>query len=97
MNHQSKRSASSDLSISELRSCAGDFELALGQDIRKVGGEGFPWYPYGTFANLIHLDNLLTGKNRDLATLIGDLPLRMSAQQTATLHFLWRSAVAWST
>lgn len=31
--------------------------------------EGFPWYPYGTLNNLIHLDTLLSGANRDLRAL----------------------------
>ena len=63
------------LDISALRSRASEFELALAAQKRKVGGEGFPWYPYGTLNNLVHLDNLLTGTNRDFSTLIGDLPV----------------------
>ena len=64
-----------DMNISTLRRSSTEFELALGAQKRDVGGEGFPWYPYGTLNNLVHLDNLLTGTNRNLANLIGELPV----------------------
>jgi 2-polyprenyl-3-methyl-5-hydroxy-6-metoxy-1,4-benzoquinol methylase len=38
-------------------------------------GPDFPWYPWGTIHNLGHLNNLLTGSHRDLATLIGEMPV----------------------
>ena len=75
MTHTLETAISSKLDISELRSRATEFELALAAQKRKVGGEGFPWYPYGTLNNLVHLDNLLTGTNRDFSTLIGDRPV----------------------
>jgi len=31
----------------------------------------FPWYPWGTLDNFVHLDHLLSGLHRDLGALIG--------------------------
>ncbi|MEO8384252.1 MAG: hypothetical protein ABI583_03340 [Betaproteobacteria bacterium] len=64
-----------EMDVSALRSHATQFEVALSEQKHEVGGEGFPWYPYGTLNNLIHLDNLLKGRNRQLANLIGELPV----------------------
>lgn len=75
MNFTLDKTSSTNLDISHLRSRASEFELALAAQKRQVGGEAFPWFPYGTLNNLVHLDNLLTGKNRDFSTLIGDLPV----------------------
>lgn len=39
-------------------------------EARAVCAEAdFPWYRYGSLSNFYHLDQLLTGKHRDLATL----------------------------
>ena len=61
MNYQPSNPISHDLDISALRSKGTEFEAALNAQKQQVGGEGFPWYPYGTLSNLIHLDNLLKG------------------------------------
>ena len=73
MNDFTTHTKAADMNISMLRRGSAGFELALGTQKREVGGEGFPWYPYGTLNNLVHLDNLLTGTNRDLANLIDGL------------------------
>ena len=75
MNDFTTYPKAADMNISTLRRGAAEFELALGTQKHAAGGEGFPWYPYGTMNNLVHLDNLLTGSNRNLANLIGELPV----------------------
>ena len=71
--HESKTLPEMD--VSALRLHAKPFEVGLTEQKRAVGGDGFPWYPYGTLNNLIHLDNLLKGRNRQLANLVGELPM----------------------
>lgn len=44
-------------------------------DARKTAlAPPFPWYPYNSLSNFIHLDVLLTGERRALLSLIGDSP-----------------------
>lgn len=88
MNTQSASSVSAALNISEVKSWGRDFELALNAQKQQIGGEGFPWYPYGTLNNLLHLDTLLTGSNRDLATLIGSLPVADVGAADGDMAFL---------
>lgn len=83
-----------DMNISTLRRGYNEFELALGAQKREVGGEGFPWYPYGTLNNLVHLDNLLTGTNGNLANLIGELPVADVGAADGDLAFIWKRLAA---
>jgi tRNA (mo5U34)-methyltransferase len=41
----------------------------------RVSPRPFEWYPYDSLANVLHLNKLLTGPNRDLMKLIGDGPV----------------------
>jgi tRNA (mo5U34)-methyltransferase len=45
---------------------AAQFNRKLVQAKRDLGPVDFPWYPYGTFTALTHLDRLLTGANRGM-------------------------------
>lgn len=63
------------LRIEDLLRDSRDFEMALAARKRECGPGDFPWYPYGTLSNLVHLDRLLTGGSRDLRALIGERPL----------------------
>src|SRR6516164_5044778 len=38
----------------------------------RVTPRPFEWYPYDSLANVFHLNELLTGANRDFLSLIGD-------------------------
>jgi SAM-dependent methyltransferase len=51
------------------------FDRLLAQHKHDAAPSDFPWYPYGTLSNLVHLDMLLTGSNRDFMSLIGDRPM----------------------
>lgn len=45
-------------------------------DARKTAlAPPFPWYPYNSLSNFIHLNALLTGEYRSLSSLIGDSPV----------------------
>lgn len=63
------------LPIEELRKRALRFNDELAQQKLAAAPADFPWYPYGTVNNFVHLDRLLRGSNRDLATLINGLPI----------------------
>jgi len=76
------------MNIADLRTKAKDFELELADQKRRIGGENFPWYPYGTLSNLIHLDTLLRGANRELDNLIGGLPIADVGAADGDLAFL---------
>ena len=42
-------------------------------DARKQGmNVDFPWYPWPSLTNFLHLDRLLSGEHRDLGRMIGD-------------------------
>lgn len=40
-----------------------------------LGPQPFPWYPYDSFGNFMHLERLLTGPNRDLLALTAGKPV----------------------
>lgn len=52
---------------------------SFGEELAKRKGDlapkEFRWYPYGTLANLLHIDGMLTGKNRDLKNLAAAAPV----------------------
>ncbi|MEJ7745149.1 MAG: methyltransferase domain-containing protein [Luteimonas sp.] len=61
-----------DIEIEAMKDKALAFDTALSATKASLSSTDFPWYPYGTLNNLIHLDALLTGTNRQLLKLIGD-------------------------
>ncbi|MCL4552993.1 MAG: hypothetical protein M1305_05515 [Candidatus Marsarchaeota archaeon] len=63
------------LDIRELRDRTSAFDEMLAEKKAEVAPRDFPWYPYGTLSNFIHLDALLTGQNRFLLDLIGGMPV----------------------
>jgi len=52
-----------------------EFERVLAAQKKACAPPDFPWYPYGTLSNFVHLDRLLSGSNRDLASLIEGRPV----------------------
>jgi hypothetical protein len=61
--------------IDDLLRGSRDFERQLAAKKKASGPSDFPWYPYGTLSNFVHLDRLLSSPHRDLAALIGDRPI----------------------
>ena len=50
---------------------AGEFHGRLKVVKESIAPRSFEWYPYDSLANIIHLDQLLTGRHRDFLDLIG--------------------------
>ncbi len=62
------------MDITEMKNRALAFMRDL--DARKTAlAPSFPWYPYGTLSNFLHLDALLTGEHRSLLDLIANKPV----------------------
>ncbi len=62
------------LNIAKLRAAALDYKPQL-EKIKQGIDPDFPWYLWGTLQNFIHLDSLLSGVNRDLASVIRGNPV----------------------
>jgi tRNA (mo5U34)-methyltransferase len=62
-------------------------------DVKKRCGDAVTpgWYPYPTFANVPVLARLLTGENRRLSRLIGDLPVLDMGAGDGDLTFFFES------
>jgi len=78
------------MDIKEIREKGFSFEKDLNQKKLSVKPENF-WYPYGIMNNLIHLDNLLTGENRDLLSLIDKKPVLDIGSADGDLAFFFES------
>ena len=63
------------LEIEPLKTAAIEFESTLAAQKKSIAEPDFPWYPYGTLNNFVHLDRLLKGANRDLANMIDGRPV----------------------
>jgi hypothetical protein len=63
------------MAIDDLCRESREFERLLTATKRELAPADIPWYPYGTLTNFVHLDRLLTGRNRELLTLIGEHPV----------------------
>jgi len=55
----------------------------------------FPWYLYDILANVVHLDSLLTGENRDLDRLAAGLPVADIGAADGDLAFTLEHAAGW--
>ena len=60
--------------ISELLAAREQHAKRMAKARGKVG-DGVPWYLYDILGNVIHLDAMLTGENRDLGRLARGLPV----------------------
>jgi tRNA (mo5U34)-methyltransferase len=54
------------MDIAEIRARSDAFIPEFEASKAQVAPTDWGWYPYGSLSNFIHLDNLLTGANRDL-------------------------------
>jgi tRNA (mo5U34)-methyltransferase len=61
--------------IQQIAERAREFHARLKSVKARIAPRPFEWYPYDSLANILHLDKLLTGPNRDLLKLIGDGPV----------------------
>jgi len=75
--------------IRELRQRSDNWAKELESAKAGAAEPGFPWYPYDTLGNLIHLDTLLTGPRRNLLELAAGRPLAdIGAADGALAFFL---------
>jgi tRNA (mo5U34)-methyltransferase len=61
--------------IRQIAERAREFHARLKSVKAGIARRSFEWYPYDSLANVLHLNDLLTGANRDLLNLIGDGPV----------------------
>ena len=61
--------------IQHIAERAREFHARLKSAKARVAPRAFEWYPYDSLANVLHLNELLRGPNRDLLSLIGDGPV----------------------
>lgn len=62
---------------------------------RQQIGDRVDWYRYDILANLLHLDNLLHGENRDLDALAGGEPVADIGAADGDLAFTLEAATGW--
>jgi len=55
----------------------------------------FPWYPYDILANLVHIDAMLAGKNRDIGRLTDGLPVADIGAADGDLAFALEDLGGW--
>jgi tRNA (mo5U34)-methyltransferase len=60
----------------------------------EIGGE-MPWYPYDILANIVHLDGMLRGENRDLGRLAQGLPVADVGAADGDLAFVLEDLAGW--
>jgi hypothetical protein len=60
----------------------------------QVDGD-IPWYPYNIFGNLVHVDAMLSGVNRDLTGLAQNLPVADIGAADGDLAFLLEDVGGW--
>ena len=64
-----------EMQIAQLKDQAYEFLHEFKRARTSCAPADFPWYPWESLGNFEHLNNLLSGANRDLRNLIGDLPV----------------------
>ncbi len=65
------------------------------QAARERCGKCIAWYPYDILANLVHLDRLLTGENRDLGQLTQGMPVADIGAADGDLAFALEDLAGW--
>src|SRR3954466_15078249 len=58
-------------------------------------GDSIAWYPYDILANVVHIDGMLTGEQRDLDALAGGLPVADIGAADGDLAFTFEAAGGW--
>lgn len=80
-----------ELTIDRLIHAVDPFRAKIESAKAQVSASSVPWYPYDTLTNLWTLDRLLSGTDRDLATLIGNKPVLDIGCADGDLAFLLES------
>lgn len=62
---------------------------------RNAAGDGIAWYLYDILGNVVHLDLLLNGANRDLSRLAGGLPAADIGAADGDLAFALERCLGW--
>ena len=62
---------------------------------RSEIGDGVPWYPYDILANLVHVNGMLSGENRDLDRLAQNLPVADIGAADGDLAFALEDIAGW--
>ena len=62
---------------------------------RREIGDGIAWYPYDILGNVVHLDGILTGENRDLDRLAAGLPVADIGAADGDLAFVLEAIGGW--
>jgi hypothetical protein len=70
VNAGESASLPTSLDVEQLMQMAVDFAPVV-RAVKDDANVAFPWYPYDTLGNFIHLDRLLSGPNRRLLELAG--------------------------
>jgi tRNA (mo5U34)-methyltransferase len=60
----------------------------------QIDGQ-IPWYPYDILANVVHIDGMLTGENRDLDRLTQGLPVADIGAADGDLAFALEDIAGW--
>lgn len=69
--------------------------VARMQAAREEIGDRVHWYPYDILGNVIHLEGILTGANRDLDRLAGGLPVADIGAADGDFAFVLERAAGW--
>jgi tRNA (mo5U34)-methyltransferase len=65
------------------------------RDAREQIDDEIVWYPYDILANLIHIDTMLSGENRDLGRLAQGLPVADIGAADGDLAFALEDLAGW--
>jgi tRNA (mo5U34)-methyltransferase len=65
------------------------------RDARAAIGDYIAWYPYDILANLIHIETMLSGENRDLERLTQGLPVADIGAADGDLAFALEDMAGW--
>jgi tRNA (mo5U34)-methyltransferase len=74
---------------------------ALGDQVERLRtartqlGDDIPWYRYDILANIVHVDGMLTGENRDLGRLAQGLPVADIGAADGDLAFAIEDVAGW--
>jgi tRNA (mo5U34)-methyltransferase len=72
-----------------------DAQTARLSDARAQIDNDFPWYPYNILGNLVHVDGMLKGDNRNLARFAQGLPVADIGAADGDLAFLLEDVGGW--
>ena len=82
------------MKIDDLMACLG-VQVERLRSARLQIGDDIPWYQYDILANIVHVDAMLTGENRDLDRLAGGLPVADIGAADGDLAFTLEDIAGW--